>query len=290
MRSVLPRIALIFLVVGVGGCARKADTAPPLVTPSATVTPADAAIGSPIELKLRFVVAPGARFDQDYMLFVHFMDTDRELMWTDDHQPPVPTSQWKADSTIEYSRDVFIPKFPYVGDTRVEVGLVSPKTGERVAMAGDNKGQRSIQVASFNLRLQSDNLFVVFKDGWQDTETSSEGVGVEWQWSKKEGTLAFRNPGRDAVFYLQADQPARVGPQQVEVRIGSAVVDRFTLEPGGRELRKTPIAKAQFGDGETVEIVVAVDKTFVPALLPALGSTDSRELGIRVFRAFVQPL
>jgi hypothetical protein len=37
-------------------------------------------------------------------------------------------------------------------------------------------------------------------------------------------------------------------------------------------------------------MTVAVDKTFVPASVPALGSTDSRELGIRVFRAFVQPL
>jgi hypothetical protein len=39
-----------------------------------------------------------------------------------------------------------------------------------------------------------------------------------------------------------------------------------------------------------VEMTVAVDKTFVPASVSALGSTDTRELGIRVFRAFVQPL
>jgi hypothetical protein len=38
------------------------------------------------------------------------------------------------------------------------------------------------------------------------------------------------------------------------------------------------------------EMTVTVDKTFVPASVPALASTDSRELGIRVFRAFVQPL
>jgi hypothetical protein len=37
-----------------------------------------------------------------------------------------------------------------------------------------------------------------------------------------------------------------------------------------------------------VEVTVAVDKTFVPASITQLKSTDSRELGIRVFRAYVQ--
>jgi hypothetical protein len=35
---------------------------------------------------------------------------------------------------------------------------------------------------------------------------------------------------------------------------------------------------------------ISVDKTFVPAALPALRSADPRELGIRVFRVFVEPL
>jgi hypothetical protein len=37
-------------------------------------------------------------------------------MWTDDHTPPVPTTQWKPGQTVEYTRTVFIPIFPYVGD------------------------------------------------------------------------------------------------------------------------------------------------------------------------------
>jgi hypothetical protein len=38
-----------------------------------------------------------------------------------------------------------------------------------------------------------------------------------------------------------------------------------------------------------VEMTIAVDKTFVPASIPQMRSTDTRELGIRVFRTFVQP-
>ena len=38
-----------------------------------------------------------------------------------------------------------------------------------------------------------------------------------------------------------------------------------------------------------VELRIAVDKTFVPALIPTANSKDPRELGIRVFHAFVEP-
>ncbi len=38
-----------------------------------------------------------------------------------------------------------------------------------------------------------------------------------------------------------------------------------------------------------VELSIDVDKTFVPALLPASTNRDSRELGIRVFHWYVEP-
>jgi hypothetical protein len=37
------------------------------------------------------------------------------------------------------------------------------------------------------------------------------------------------------------------------------------------------------------EVRIQVDKTYVPALIPAIHSRDPRELGIRVFHAFVEP-
>ena len=158
-------------------------------------------------------------------------------------------------------------------------------------MTGQSRGQREYQVATFNLHPQTDNLYVVFKDGWHQTEVAEDASGVEWQWSKKTATLAFRNPMRDVVFYLQCDQPVHeVGePQRVELRIGETVIDSFALPPGPRELRKVELAAAQLGAGETVEVTVAVDKSFVPATITQLKSNDTRELGIRVFRAYVQP-
>jgi len=291
MRRSTLTLSLVFVISTLAlGCQRKADTAPPIVTPSITLERSDASVGSPVEMTYRFAVAPNATFAEDYWVFVHFLDTDRELMWTDDHQPPVPTRQWKPGSTVEYARTMFIPKFPYVGEVRIEVGLYSPKTGDRVPMTGENQGQRSYRVANLNLRMQTDNLFVVFKDGWQEAETSGEGVGLEWQWSKRAGVLAFRNPMRDVVFYLQVDQPApEIGTQHVNVRLGDTVIDSFDLQPGQRQLRKIPITKDKFGSGETGEITIEPAKTFVPATIPEMKSSDSRELGVRVFRAFLQP-
>jgi hypothetical protein len=251
----------------------------------------DAAVGSPIDVTYRFAVAADAPpFTEDYTVFVHVLDKDRASMWGDDHEPPTPTTQWKAGSTIEYTRTMFVPKLPYVGPAQIELGLYSLKSDQRVPLGGENTGDRSIRVATFNMQLPANALFIVFRDGWHDAEISGE-AGVEWQWSKKQGTLSFRNPKHDANFILDLDEPvdAFTEPQKVEIRLGDAVVDSFSLQAGRRELRRISLTAAQLGSEETVDVVVAVDKTFVPASVPKLKSLDPRELGVRVFHAFVEP-
>jgi hypothetical protein len=198
--------------------------------------------------------------------------------------------QWTPGATVEYTRTMFVPTFPHTGETHVEVGLYAPASGDRLPLAGDDRGLRAYRVASFNMSPQSENLFVIFKDGWHPTEVGSDG-DLEWQWSTREGTIAFRNPRQDAELYLQVDQAvdAFAEPQQVEVRLGSTVLDSFSLPSGVRTLRRFTLPAGAAGDAETVELTIAVDKTFVPSDVPALGSSDDRELGIRVFRAYLEP-
>jgi hypothetical protein len=284
-------ILLLFLAGSLVACGSKKDDAPPVATPSLKLSRSEAAVGSPIEMTYRFMMAPDAQpLTEDYTVFVHVLDTDRGQLWGDDHLPPTPTRNWKPGSTIEYTRTMFVPKFPYVGDASIEVGLYSPKTGQRVPLAGESTGDRSIRVASFAIRLAADAYFVVFKSGWYDAEVA-EGAGSGWQWSKKQGILSFRNPKRDTLLMVQLDQPAMAftEPQQVEVRVGSAVVDSFPLPSGRPELRRISLTSQQMGSGDNVDLVVVVDKTFVPASIPQLKSSDSRELGIRVFHVFVEP-
>ncbi|MBI2187455.1 MAG: hypothetical protein HYU37_10130 [Acidobacteria bacterium] len=289
------RIWLAVVLTALAAACSRVDDAPPVATPTVVLSQRDVAIGSPIEMTYRFAVASNApAFADDYWVFVHFIDSNGELMWTDDHQPPTPTRQWKAGSTIEYERTMFVPKFPYVGETRVEVGLFSPATNERLPLAGETEGQRAYRVATFKMRLQTDNLFVIFRDGWYDAEVGGAGSGREWQWSRTQATFAFRNPRRDVRFYLEADQPGAAAfgdPQRVELRIGDTVVDAFPVPTSGASLiRRVDIRADRLGAGETVEMTLSVDKTFVPAEVPELKSSDPRELGLRVFRAFVQPI
>ena len=53
-------------------------------------------------------------------------------------------------------------------------------------------------------------------------------------------------------------------------------------------VRTYRITAAQLGQGDMVEMKFTADKTFVPALDAAMKSGDPRELGVRVFHAFIQ--
>ena len=287
------RLILVMFLAGfvVSGCARKKDDAPPVATPSVKLNRTEAAVGSPIDMSYRFVMAPSAPpLTEDYTVFVHVLDTDRQRLWGDDHQPPTPTREWRPGSTIEYTRTMFVPKFPYVGDAQIEVGLYSRKTGARVPLGGETTGDRAVRVASFAIRPANSSYFVVFKSGWYDAE-ANEGIGSGWQWSKKQGIVSFRNPKRDTLLMVQLDQPVMAfpEPQQVEIRAGQTVVDSFPLPAGHSELRRISLTPQQLGEGESVDLAIVADKTFVPASIPQLKSLDSRELGIRVFHVFVEP-
>jgi len=74
----------------------------------------------------------------------------------------------------------------------------------------------------------------------------------------------------------------------VKVTLGGEVVDAFTLQPKQPELRKIALKAAQLGAAEVSELAISVDKTYVPAVLVA-GNKDPRELGVRVFHAYIDP-
>jgi hypothetical protein len=274
-------------------CRHKAPEAP-LATPSVTLAQEKAPLGSPIEVTYRFEVAPDApAFAEDYRVFVGVVDADRELMWTDDHDPPVPTKEWKPGQRIEYVRTVFIPVYPYIGEATFHMGLYSPTTQKRLPLGGQDTGQRSYSVAKLQLLPQTESVLTTPKEGWHGPETPPNDARTEWQWTKKkQATLQFKNPKRDSLFYLDVDNPSHAFPdgQHVQVRVGEQVLDEFVLPSDGRRLlRKVPLTAAQLGSQDMAELTLEVDKTFVPALVPASTSKDPRELGIRVFHTYIEP-
>ena len=290
--SKLVRVWLVSCVgLAAGGCGGSEPAAPPVATPSVKFSRPRAALGSPVDVTYRFQVAADApAFTQDYRVFVHFLDADEERMWTDDHEPPVPTTQWKAGQVVEYTRTLFIPVYPYVGDATVRLGLYSSRDQSRLTLAGKDMGQASYEVATLTLLPHSENVFLLFKDGWHQAEVAADNATMGWQWSKKTATLSFRNPRKDSTFYLHFDNPATFAEAQtVVVKVNGTPVETLQVTPRVEQLQRLQLSSAQLGSADMVDITLEVDKTWVPALVPEANSRDPRELGIRVFHAFVEP-
>ncbi len=181
------------------------------------------------------VAADAPPFAEDLIVFVHFVDADDELMWTDDHYPPVPTTQWKPGQTIKYNRLLFVPVYPYVGDASIKVGLYG-KDHKRLPLAGPDDGQRAYHVAKFQVAPQTESVYLTYKDGWHLAEILPDNSGKEWHWTKKEATLSFKNPKRNSMFFLDygGQQKVMTEPQTVTVAVGGAVVDTFQVGGDGR--------------------------------------------------------
>lgn len=268
----------------IAGCGGNEPEEPPVATPTVTLDHQQVPIGSPLKITYRFQVAPGASFDRNYKVFVHVLDSDGQGLWGDDHMPPTPTSAWQPGETIEYTRTVFVPNYPYIGPASIRIGLYDEDSGKRLTLAGSAEGMRQeYEVATLELQPQSENIFLIFKDGWYQGEVAKENPAVEWQWTTGRATLSFRNPHKDATLYLEySGRPDRFqSPQQITVRVGESVVGTFAAEAREPTLLTFPITAAQLGSGDVSEIVLEVDRTFAP------GDGDPRELGIQVFHVFV---
>ncbi len=280
-------VALAALAV-VPGCSRKAADEPPVATPSVSLKHDKVPIGSPVKLTYKFAVAsnaPDIIKGQDYMVFVHVLDPTGEQLWTDDH-PPVPaTSTWKPGQTVEYTRTVFVPNYPYIGEAAIRMGLYSPASGKRLTLSAQQASRKEYVVGKFQLLPQSENIFLIYKDGWHPAEVSPDNAAFEWQWTKKTATISFRNPKKDVTFYLEWDARPDLftPPQNVALALGGQPIGAFKADNHDKKMMMFPITAAQLGTGDMGELVISVDRTFTP------GSGDTRELGIRIFHAFVEP-
>ncbi len=124
MRKSVPLMACVAValstVIGVAGCRKEEPEPPGVAIPSFSANQTRVPLGSPVEVTYKFVVANDAPpISENFRVFVHFLDADNERLWTDDHDLPVPTTQWKPGQTIEYTKTMFVPIVPYEGATKV---------------------------------------------------------------------------------------------------------------------------------------------------------------------------
>jgi hypothetical protein len=280
-------LRVLLLGAALSGCSGAANEAP-VATPSMTPSGRDVAAGREVNVTYRFQVAPGApAFEEDLHVFVHAFDQHGTQVWTADHEPATPTRQWKGAATIEYLRPLLVPRRSPTGVLEVDIGLYSPATGERVPLNGNSRGHRSYRGTLLQVRAPTGDSPAIFMDGWYEPEEAS---GSTWRWSRNEAEMWFRNPRQDSVLVLEMDGavPGIAGPRHVEVRAGADLIERFDLHPGPA-VRRIRMPAATLGDTDIVRIRTAVDRAQVPADRPEARSRDPRELGVRVFEAYLEP-
>jgi hypothetical protein len=272
------------------GCGDWLDRGPAVATPSVRLDRSALPLGAPLEMTLRFDVSPTAPpFAKDYRVMVHFLFDDGEVMWTYDHDPPTPTREWRPGQRVTYTRRIFVPQFPYIGDVPIVVGLYSATAGDRLRLSGDRVGQRAYKVATLTLEPQPPASFLVFKEGWHRAEYST-GAHIGWRWTGPEASIAFRNPRQDCILYLQLDGRPDLfeTPQQVSVAIGDRIIQTFPVTAAEPSVKELVLNAGDFGTTDQVTLTLKVDKTFVPATLSSGANPDTRVLGIRVYHAFLE--
>jgi hypothetical protein len=283
MRQTVRLSVAVLLAAALAGCSAKQENEPAVATPTLTFAKDRVPIGSAVTLTYKFVVAPTAAFDKDYWVFVHVLDPEGEQMWTDDHQPPVPTSKWKPGETVEYKRMIFVPNYPYIGEAVVRLGMYDPPSGKRLVLNAPEASRREYIVSKVQILASSENIYVVY-DGMHLAENDVKNPQSEWNWTKKTATFSFKNPKKDATVYLEYDARADLftPPQEATLKIGDQEIGRFTADAKFRKVLTFPLTAAQLGTGDLVKLVLDVDRTFKPG-------SDPRELGLRIFHVYVEP-
>ena len=130
-------------------------------------------------------------------------------------------------------------------------------------------------------------VLVEFTDGWYARERAD---GSSWRWTQQTATLSFPNPRTAVVLHLDYDARAALfedAPRMLTITVGDQVARSFVRDAAGRQTINVLLPAAMLGGQDRVDVHIGVDRLFVPANVSP-GSQDTRELGIRVYRAAVE--
>jgi len=260
------------------------------IVPSFSVNRGRAPLGSAVEVTYTWTVEPTAKkLTQDYRALVHFLDTQRMLLFTDDHVPTPAPSTWEPGKTYSYTRTVFVPIYPYVGEVQVVMGLYPASgKGERVALKGEDVGLREFKVAKIELLPQTENIFLVYKDGWHNPESSPQNPSLERTWTKRDALVSFKNPKKDVIVYLEADTNFKAFDSKpvLTMAVGSKSGLTVPIENSEVFLKKVRVKAADLGTEDWVDLRLSMNQSFVPKL-KGVNNTDDRELGVMVYHLYV---
>jgi hypothetical protein len=283
-------LLVVILPLAVAGCKSRRSVEANDVSVSFEVNRNRAPLGSAVEVSYTFTTGPSfKKLSEDYRAFVQFRDSQGKILpFQDDHTPNPAPNTWEPGKTYRYSRTVFIPVYPYVGDAQVEIGLYPASGhGERVGMKGDDSGMRAYKVGKIELLPQTENIFLVYKDGWHGPESSPTNTNVERTWTKKDALVSFKNPKEDVILYLEADTnyKAFATPPVLTVSVGSGAGTVVPIESSDIFLKKIRFKAEALGKDEWVDLHLSMNQSFVPKAMQM--NQDDRELGLLVYHLYV---
>jgi len=224
----------------------------------------------------------------DFLVFVHFVDPEGQIVAQDDHAPAVPTSQWREGQPVEYRRWFRIPKpgtYEYVD---VIIGLYDDESG-RVAVRSRGRWETDALVHRLRASEEGYDGTPVGGDGWYRLQGRNSGRDI-WHWTAETATVSFLNPGRDAELLLEASSPVGLlgGPQRVRLFLNDKEISELLISQESRFVERIPISLGMLGTRPVLEIKIEVDPAVIPAEVEA-ESEDSRLLGLKVFSIHLSP-
>ena len=282
--------ALALVLVGVAvfaGCRRRKPAEVNDIRPSVTFNRPRAPLGSAVEVTYTWTMEPTAKkLTKDYHAFVHFLDSHKVILFAESHLPSPPPTTWEPGKTYSYTLTQFIPIYPYVGDVDVRVGLFSDR--DRVALKGEDTGLHEYSVGKMELLPQTENIFLVYKEGWHNPESSAQNPSLERTWTKKDALVSFKNPKKDIIVYLEADTNAKAfdQPPVLTIAVGGKSGLVVPIDNSEVFLKKLRVKAADLGDQEWVDLRLSMNQSFVPKL-KGINATDDRELGLMVYHLYV---
>ncbi|MEN8152443.1 MAG: hypothetical protein ABFR75_00345 [Acidobacteriota bacterium] len=242
--------------------------------------------------KMKYSFEPGDKFEaiqKNYKVFVHFWRiNNKEMLFQDDHFPMVELTKWEKGKKIEYTRDIYIPKFLDEYDIDFE-GYEEIKLSAGLYDVDNNEEKITLYEKVINVQSASLNApEIVYDEGWHQSETDfkSEAPSIgEWRWTKDEAVCIIENPKKDAILKIQGRvSETNFEGQKISLFINDSLLDEFT--PAELDFKIDYIVPAsKMGEGDEFKFIIKIGKTFVPNKLDPKNS-DNRLLGIQIFSIY----
>ena len=168
-------------------------------------------------------------------------------------------------------------------------GLVGAGDYARLTIAArpaeSNRRLAAVAVRQFDIQ-PAGRMIAAFGEGWHEEEYDP-ATGRRWRWTSGRAVIRVKGPVSDVDIVLRGESPLRYfdAPPDVQVTAGGRVIARFQPAADFERTVRIPAADVARAAGG-----IAIETTPVYRPGEAEGTTDQRELGLRLFETRVVPL